>query len=130
MKKAAKIFLVIGMVLTFFPIYPPFVGILAYRKLDDENTSLDDLRLWGILSLFFVSPIAGLFILLLKPEDLGEEQSTSRSIKSTTKNYAVDRLIELKKLFDEGVISEDAYYKKKAIIQKKHLTRLETLRNY
>jgi hypothetical protein len=118
MKTAAKVFLVIGMVLTFFLIYPPFIGITAYRKLDDENTSLDDLRLWGILSLFFVSPIAGLFILLLKTEDLGEEQSISGDKKSTVKNYAADRLIELKKLFDEGVISEDAYYKKKEEIVK------------
>jgi hypothetical protein len=75
MKKAAKIFLVIGMLLTFFLIYPPFIGITAYRKLDDENTTKEDLTLWGILSLFFVSPIAGLLILLLKPEDLDQSQS-------------------------------------------------------
>jgi hypothetical protein len=38
--------------------------------------------------------------------------------KPTSKNYAADRLIELKKLFDEGVISEDTYYKKKEEIVK------------
>jgi hypothetical protein len=118
MKKAAKIFLVIGMLLTFFLIYPPFIGITAYRKLDDENTTQEDLTLWGILSLFFVSPIAGLLILLLKPEDLDQSQSMNGDKKPATQNYAADRLIELKKLFDEGVISEDAYYKKKEEIVK------------
>jgi hypothetical protein len=118
MKKAAKIFLVIGMVLTFFLIYPIVLGIIAYRKLDEENISRDDLVLWGILSLFFVSPIAGLLILLLKPEDLDQSQSMNGDKKPTSKNYAADRLIELKKLFDEGVISEDTYYKKKEEIVK------------
>jgi hypothetical protein len=118
MKKAAKIFLVIGMVLTFFLIYPIVLGIIAYRKLDEENISRDDLVLWGILSLFFVSPIAGLLILLLKPEDLDPSQSINGDKKPTSKNYAADRLIELKKLFDEGVISEDSYYKKKEEIVK------------
>jgi len=118
MKKAAKIFLVIGMVLTFFLIYPIVLGIIAYRKLDEENISRDDLVLWGILSLFFVSPVAGLLILLLKPEDFDQSQSINGDKKHTSKNYAADRLVQLKKLFDEGVINEHAYYKKKEEIVK------------
>jgi len=119
MKKAAKVFLIIGMVFSFYLIFPIVLGGIAIKKLD-EGTSKEDIQLWGILSLFFVSLLGGLFMLLLKPEDLiDSEISTSKSTTRTVKsNGPAERLIDLKSLYDEGIIDKETYEGKREKIEK------------
>ncbi len=114
MKKAAKVFLIIGMVFSFYLIFPIVLGVIAYKKLD-EGASKEDIQLWGILSMFFVSPIGGLFMLLLKPEDLIENDiGVSKGTVRKVKNIGpAERLIELKSLYDEGVIDKATYEEKR-----------------
>lgn len=65
MKTAAKVFIWIGMILQFFLIYPIVIGIFALKKLDNPSSS-SDLQTWGLLTVFFCSPIGGILMLSVK----------------------------------------------------------------
>lgn len=120
MKTAAKIFLILGMVLYFYLIFPIVLGVIAIKKLEDEKSTYEDIRLWGILSLFLVSPLGGVFMLLIKPEELGGYTNENRSNTGllTRNSEVTNRLLELKKLFDDGIIDSDTYIAKRESIAK------------
>lgn len=69
MKKAAKIFVIIGMVVGWWTILPLIFGILALKKLNNA-TSRSELTGTGILTLLFVSVIGGILILCMRDEHL------------------------------------------------------------
>ena len=69
MKKAAKIFTIIGMVLGAIAIVPLIVGWLSLKKLN-EATQKQDLTVMAILNLLLCSPIGGILMLIMKDEDL------------------------------------------------------------
>jgi hypothetical protein len=112
MKTAAKVFLIIGMILTFYLIFPVIIGVIAIRKLDNAK-SKDDLILWGILSLFFVSRLGGLFMLLVPEDELNTQNAVVYEENSNEERDPADMLLELKKLRDEGVIDEATYQEKR-----------------
>lgn len=120
MKKAAKIFLILGMVFQFYLIFPIVLGVIAIKKLEDEKSTDEDIRLWGILSLFLVSTLGGVFMLLIKPEELdGYASENSSKTGSITRNSELtNRLLELKRLFDDGIIDNDTYIAKRESITK------------
>lgn len=69
MKQAAKIFLIIGMVIRAITIIPLILGIVTLKRLD-EAKSKDELGIaLPILSIFFVNLIAGIIMLCMKDED-------------------------------------------------------------
>ena len=69
MKTAAKVFTILGMIFTFWLIYPIILGYFILKKLD-EATVRQELTTWGIIDLIFVSFLGGLFMLLIRDEDL------------------------------------------------------------
>lgn len=69
MKTAAKVFIWIGMIFTFWLIFPVIVGIFALKALENAKTK-DDLMLMGILTLLFCNLIAGILMLVMSEEDL------------------------------------------------------------
>ena len=69
MKTAAKVFIWIGMVIQFFLIFPIVVGALALNKLSTA-TKKEELQTMGILTIFLCSPLAGIFMLCIKDEEL------------------------------------------------------------
>ena len=83
MRPAAKFFLILGIISGALMIFPLVLGIIALNKLNDENTTKEDLITWAILSSLFVNPIAGIFMFLLSDTveqkatyaNLGDEQS-------------------------------------------------------
>lgn len=62
MKKVAKVFIIIGMVVQCFLIYPIILGIFALKKLDSAQTK-SDLTVWAIVTLLCVNTIAGILML-------------------------------------------------------------------
>ncbi len=120
MKKAAKIFLILGMVFRFYLIFPIVLGVIAIKKLEDEESTDEDIRLWGILSMFLVSTLGGVFMLLIKPEELYDYDSkNSSNTGSITRNSELtNRLLKLKSLFDDGIIDHDTYVAKRESITK------------
>ncbi|SFW06951.1 Uncharacterised protein [Chlamydia abortus] len=71
MKTAAKVFLIISLIMRFMFIVPLIIDIIALRKLEKE-TNPKNLVVIGVLVLIFSSLIAGILILLMKPSDLKE----------------------------------------------------------
>jgi len=69
MKQAAKIFIWISIVVGFWAILPLIFGFPALKKLDSAKSKAD-LGSTPILVLFFVSPIAGIIMLVMKDSDL------------------------------------------------------------
>ena len=120
MKQAAKVFLVLGCVSGALLIFPLIIGINAYQKLDSV-TKRDDLTGWAIAVLLLVNLIAGICMLCLTDADLADganqEAAKTASPASPTKDRsdeAYDGLIRLKKLLDDGLISEEEYRQKSA----------------
>ena len=113
MKKRAKIFLIIGMCLTFYFIFPVVLGILAIKKIDNAKTS-DELTTWGIVCIFFVSILGGIFILLIKENEFDNlEKNTNNNGYDDVINPAI-KIMELKQLKDDGIIDETTYQEKRS----------------
>ena len=106
MKTAAKVLLIIGMVCTFYLIYPIILGIYAYKMIDNAKKK-EDLMLWGILSIFFVSTLGGVFMLLIPDNEMNYEYVDMSSSDNTSygkpeekkeeEKDVVDKLKELRK---------------------------------
>ena len=69
MKTAAKVFIILGMILGFYTILPLIFGFIALKKLKTA-TKKDELTVTAILTLIFCSPIGGVLMLCLKDQDL------------------------------------------------------------
>ncbi len=69
MKTAAKVFIIIGMIVGCWAILPLIFGGITLSKLKKAQ-SKSELVAWGVLDLFFCSLIGGILVLCLKDEDL------------------------------------------------------------
>ena len=69
MKTAAKVFLIISLIMRLIFIVPLIINIIALKKLEKE-TNPKNLVVIGVLVLVFSSLIAGILMLLMKPSDL------------------------------------------------------------
>ena len=69
MKTAAKVFIILGMIFSFYMILPLIFGFIALKKLKTA-TKRDELTVIAILTLLFCNVIGGILMLCLKDEDL------------------------------------------------------------
>ena len=69
MKTAAKVFIILGMVIGCWMIVPLIVGGIALSKLNKAN-SRSELTAIAVVTLLFCSLLGGIFMLCLKDEDL------------------------------------------------------------
>ncbi|MCM1259784.1 MAG: hypothetical protein NC182_02415 [Prevotella sp.] len=67
------VFIIIGMVFTFYLIVPVIVGAIALNKMK-KATSRDELTGIGIVTLLFCNLLGGIFLLCTKDEDYTENQ--------------------------------------------------------
>ena len=120
MKKAAKVFLILGMVLTFYLIFPVVLGCITINKINDAK-STEELKKWGVLSIIFVSVLGGIFTLCIRDYELAnyKVKLTSKTGYETEDDPS-EKLVELKSLLDEGIIDEQTYQEKR----KKYLEEL------
>ena len=61
MKTAAKVFIIISMVIAFWAIYPLILGSIALKKLNTA-TNKDQLTGIAIIVLIFMSLLGGIFM--------------------------------------------------------------------
>lgn len=111
MKKAAKIFIILGMIIGCYMIIPIIMGAIALGKLD-RATSKSQIIKWGILTIIFTSQVGGILMLCLREEHFSQN-------KKTNDNYLTERLDkidELSSLKDQGIITEEEFLEKKAEI--------------
>ena len=122
MKMAAKVFLIIGMVFTFYLIFPIIVGVNAINRLNTAKT-VEDLKGYGIASILCVSVLGGIFMLFVRQEELDDNnyvQLASECYHDENSCDPSERLLELKFLLDDGIISKEIYEEKR----KKYLEKL------
>lgn len=81
MKTAAKVFLIIGIVFTFYLIYPIVLGVIACKKLE-ESKDIKEIHNWGIVCLFLVSIIGGIIMLVMKEDDLYDSPEEAAAAKA------------------------------------------------
>lgn len=115
MKKACKVFLVLGMVFGFYLIFPIVLGACAFKRVNKAQKA-EELKGWGIICIFFVSTLGGIFMLCLKDSDLADNVTNQTGSVSKVKDetaLAAEKLLELRKLFDLGVIDKDVYEEKR-----------------
>ena len=89
MKLAAQIFIGIGMVLGCLAIFPLVIGIFAQKKID-EAKSAHELQVLGIITLLFCSLFGGIFMLLIKDEDLSGEKAQRENLLMVNNNAEVE----------------------------------------
>lgn len=68
MKTAAKVFIILGMIGGAILILPLIFGGITLSKMKSA-TSREDVKIWGILDIFFCSMIGGILLLCCKDED-------------------------------------------------------------
>ena len=134
MKSAAKVFLIIAMILEFPLIFPVVIGVLTINKINHAR-SAKELTGWGIASLILVSLLGGVFTLCIKDSDLNPttpyvvvESPKTVEVKPVEKKEEpvetgleyIDNIRELKKLYDDGVLTEEEFTQlKKEQLEKK-----------
>jgi hypothetical protein len=114
MIKTTKVFIIIGIIFGAPLIYPVVLGILAIKKLNNAETT-EELTTWGILTIFFVSFIGGILMLNVKQKDIDSIHFYEDSNQSgfNPNNDPSVFLVDLKKLYDDGVIDEVTYQSKR-----------------
>ena len=60
MKTAAKVFIIIGMIVGFWSILPLIFGFSALKKIKNDEVTVGT----GVLTLIFVNVIAGILLLV------------------------------------------------------------------
>ena len=76
METVAKVFIIIGMVAGFWMILPLIFGGITLSKMKTA-TSREDVKVWGILDIFFCSMIGGILLLCCKDEDFAPASTES-----------------------------------------------------
>lgn len=69
MKTAAKVFIILSMIVGFWMILPLIFGGITLSKLNSAQ-SKSELVVWGVLDIFFCGLIGGILVLCLSDEDL------------------------------------------------------------
>lgn len=78
MKKLARAFIILGIVLRFWMIVPIVFGVITLRKLGSAKDARELLG-WGVVTLFFVSQIAGILMLIMTDEDLRGDKNRAKA---------------------------------------------------
>ncbi len=68
MKTAAKVFIIIGMIVGAIGILPIVFGAITLSKMG-KATCKDDMVVWGVLTLLFCSLLGGIFVLCTTDAD-------------------------------------------------------------
>ncbi|MBR6726916.1 MAG: hypothetical protein IKM08_01870 [Clostridia bacterium] len=69
MKSAAKIFIILGMIVQFWLVFPIIIGIFALKKIDTATTK-SELTGMAIVTLIFCNLLGGIFMLCINEADL------------------------------------------------------------
>ena len=126
MKTAAKVFIIIGMIIGFWMILPIIFGALSLGKINTA-TQKSELVGLGICTLIFCSVLGGIFMLCIPEEQLNKgaaalapAQATAAGSSTNAKPEAkkstgevADSLKNLKELKDAGTITDEEYDKMK-----------------
>lgn len=119
MKKAARVFIIISMVVGCFLIYPIILGYIALKKID-EDAPKDEIFLWGVLIAAFVSQIGGILMILYTiDENKRGIPVTVVNAEENAKDLNVEeRLKNIRDLLDRQVIDQEEYDQRRAEILK------------
>lgn len=115
MKTAAKVFIIIGMVCTFWLIFPLVVGILALNKINNAK-SKEDLTAMAVLTILFCSFLGGILMLCIPDTEFNggvQDCKADQVLKSDKLSDVAENLTQLKKLLDDSVITQDIYEEKR-----------------
>ena len=119
MKTAAKIFIIISMVVGCWLIFPLIVGGIALSRLN-KATSKDELVGVAICTLLFCNTIAGILMLCMSDDDLRgnrktvdvkPEPNTTSSTGNANTEEITKRLRQLEDMKNGGIITEEEYKK-------------------
>ena len=69
MRKAAKVFIIIGIIINCIFILPTVIGCLSLKRISEAKMK-KDLVLFGILTIIFCDVLGGIFMLCIKEKDL------------------------------------------------------------
>ncbi len=110
MKTAAKVFIILSMIVLFWCIFPLIVGAIALKRLETAKTK-NDLVGIGVVTLLFCSFIGGILMLCIDENDLNQDSINNND------DFKIDdtitKLENLKRLHEQKLISDDEYNRSK-----------------
>lgn len=112
MKTAAKVFIIISMIIGAILIFPLVIGIIALNKMNDENVDHDSYVVWSVLTMIFCSLLGGLFMLLADTEISSSIKSSDNVVDAKVEdasNSSLDEIKKAKELLDSGAITEEEF---------------------
>lgn len=119
MKKAAKVFLILGIIFTFYLIFPIVIGCITISKINSAKRR-EEIIGWGIASLLLVSTLGGIFTLCISQQEfdgtanlMDKKMEANESVKDielidNSLDY-IERIKELKQLYDGGALTEGEF---------------------
>lgn len=116
MRKAAKVFIWIGMICEFFLIFPIIVGIMSLKKIN-RATSRAELQDFGIITLLFCSTLGGIFMLCMEDADCKPVQSIENSSEELTAGVSKTESQPIKEPLTEEQILERKRKKTKLVLK-------------
>ncbi len=126
MKTCVKVLIWVGMIIQFYMIYPIVFGILALKKLDSFKDR-DELIKYSVLTMVFCSLAGGIVMLFMNEEKKPStnNDNTNKEVvegEATIQNTLTmeEELLNAKRLFEEGTISEADYNEIKSKIINKY----------
>lgn len=90
MKKAAKVFIIMGMINQFYLVYPIIFGVFALRALKEVKTR-KEMKLHGVLTCLLTSAIGGMFMLCLEDEDLASNANKKVEVIKENSNDLIQK---------------------------------------
>ena len=112
-------------IILFIAIIPTILITVFVLLNINKATKASDLLIWGILSLLFISPISGIFLLCAKDEDVAKyKEEYDNNLNSKLNNNKLEqlnnekinlteKLAQLKELREKNIISEEEYKEKR-----------------
>ncbi|MBP3333272.1 MAG: hypothetical protein J6M35_04410 [Clostridia bacterium] len=85
MKTAAKIFIIIGMVVGFWSILPLIFGFIALNKLK-KATNKSDIIVAAVLALIFCNMIGGILMLCIPETEFAVPEAAKVTTENTENN--------------------------------------------
>lgn len=110
MKDVTRVFIIVGMILGGWLIFPLIVGCVVLSKFENAK-DIKELKVISIICLLFCSLVGGILMLSLTNKDLNSDNVSNDSIIVNNKEEMINKIDSLCRLHENNLINDDEFIK-------------------